>query len=391
MARTSIPRGQAVPALALAALMGSAGTLALAPAFLPAPALALAGSPGGYADLVEKVAPAVVAVEVSRAPGRSGAGPADLPPGHPFEDFARRFGWPLPDGPGMPGMPGGPGGWPPAEAATGTGFIIAADGQIVTNAHVVKDATGITVTLADGRKLPADLVGLDEATDLALLRVAADAPLPTVAFGDSAALRVGQDVVAIGHPFGLGATVTAGIVSALGRDLGSGPFDAYIQTDAAINRGNSGGPLFNAAGEVVGVTTAIYSPTGGSVGIGFAVPSEIAQRVIADLADDGRVERGWLGVSVQDVTDEVAAALDLEAAKGALIAEVTPGAPADRAGLRRGDVVLAVDGAEVADRRGLTRIIAAAAPGSRVTLSLLRGGRPMQVTVTLGDRADMPA
>lgn len=273
----------------------------------------------------------------------------------------------------------------------GTGFIISAVGDIVTNNHVVEGADKVTVKLSDGTTLEAKVIGTDAATDLALIRVDAGRPLPVVAWGDSRALRVGQDVVAIGNPFGLGNSVTAGIVSALGRDINAGPFDNYIQTDAAINRGNSGGPLFDAAGMVVGINTAIVSPTGGSVGIGFAVPSETAQTVIADLADDGRVARGWLGVAIQPVTEDIAAAIGLSAATGVMIGDVTADAPAAKAGIRRGDVVTAVDGTTVESPRDLTRAVAGARPGTEVTIDLLRAGIPTALAVTLGERPDQPA
>lgn len=376
------PTSRRWPALMLGALLGATAVGALAPAAIP-PALALAAQTGGYADLVARVSPAVVSIEVTRKAEAAELSPADLPPG--FEDFARRFGMP------MPGRPGGPGGEAPRERGVGTGFIISAAGDIVTNTHVVDGADKVTVKLADGTSLDARVVGTDPATDLALIRVEAGRDLPFVEWGDSTALRVGQDVVAIGNPFGLGNTVTAGIVSALGRDIGAGPFDDFIQTDAAINRGNSGGPLFDAEGRVVGINTAILSPTGGSVGIGFAVPSETAKQVIADLADDGKVERGWLGVAIQPVTEDIAAALGMAAPEGALIAEVQPGTPAAAAGLRRGDVVTAVDGMAVGSPRDLTRLIAGAKPGAAVKIAFLRAGKPSELSVTLGERSDQPA
>ncbi len=365
-------------AAALAAMMGATALSGVAVAQqgaveAPVPAV----SAGGYVDLVEAVSPAVVYIEVTaQAPA---AQPARMPP--EFEEFARRFGLPMPEAPQRQGR---------QMQGVGAGFIISADGQVVTNAHVVAGADTVTVKLSDGRSLQAEVLGTDTATDLALLKVTADEDLPFVRFGDSTQLKVGQDVVAIGNPFGLGNTVTAGIVSALGRDINAGPFDNFIQTDAAINRGNSGGPLFNAAGEVVGINTAIFSPSGGSVGIGFAVPSEIATRVVGDLAEKGAVERGWLGVAIQPVTEDIAAALGFEAAQGVLISEVTPDAPAAKAGLKRGDVVLSVDGAKVDSPRTLTRLVGAAAPGTEVVLEVLRGGEPMDLPVKLGNRADLP-
>ncbi|SMX38631.1 Do family serine endopeptidase [Maliponia aquimaris] len=367
-------------ALVLGTLMGATALTTLSPAFV-SPAEAQTAVPqGGYVDLVQQVAPAVVYIEVTQRMAPAGVHTPDMPQGFPFDQFMHRF-----------GMPGTPDGGMREMHGVGTGFIISADGQVVTNAHVVDGADTVTVTLADGRKVEGKVVGTDPATDIALIRIDGGGDLPTVAFGDSAQLKVGQDVVAIGNPFGLGNSVTSGIVSALGRDINSGPFDNYIQTDAAINKGNSGGPLFNAAGEVVGINTAIFSPSGGSVGIGFAVPSETAARVVADLADDGTVTRGWLGVQIQPVSEDIAAALGLDSARGVLISAVSADTPAAQAGLTRGDIVLAVDGAAVDDPRDLTRIIATDAPGSEVTLSLLRGGKPVDATVTLGTRPDDPA
>jgi serine protease Do len=369
------------PALMLGALMGATAVGVIAPTVTPAQAYSV--QPGGYADLVARVSPAVVYIEVTKKAEPAGFNPADMPPG--FEDFARRFGMP------MPGQPFAPQGEAPQMQGLGTGFVISASGDIVTNNHVVEGADKVTVKLADGTSLEAKVVGTDPATDLALIRVEAGHDLPFVEWGDSMALRVGQDVVAIGNPFGLGNTVTAGIVSALGRDINSGPFDNYIQTDAAINRGNSGGPLFDAEGRVVGINTAIFSPSGGSVGIGFAVPSETARAVIADLGGDGKVERGWLGVSIQPVTDDIAAALGFDAARGVLIADVTADTPAAKAGLKRGDVVTAVDGHAVETPRDLTRQIAMAKPGTEVKLDFLRAGKPSELAITLGQRAEQPA
>ena len=381
MLKTSTPRRW--PMLALSALLGA--TALTATGFALTPALATAAQAGGYADLVDRVAPAVVYIEVTKAAETAGVNPAGLPDDFPYEELARRFGIP------MPGQPGGPEGEAPPQSGLGTGFIISASGNIVTNNHVVEDAATVTVTLADGTVLSAEVVGTDPATDLALIRVKAETDLPVVTWGESAGLRVGQDVVAIGNPFGLGNTVTAGIVSALGRDIHSGPLDDYIQTDAAINRGNSGGPLFNADGEVVGINTAIFSPTGGSVGIGFAVPSDTASAVIADLADDGEVKRGWLGVQIQPLTDDIAAAIGLDTPNGALVAEVMANTPAAKAGLKRGDVVTAVDGRRVETPRDLTRLVASAQPGTEVNLSILRAGQPIELSVILDRRAAQPA
>ncbi len=377
-----------VPALVVGALMGATALTAAAPVLMPQPAFAYAAPQGGYVDLVAKVAPAVVYIEVTKSAAPAEFSPGNMPQGFPFDQFMQRFGIPMP---GQPDMQGNPYGAAPEMHGVGTGFIISADGQIVTNAHVVDGANSVTVTLADGRKVDGKVLGSDAATDIALIKIDAGKDLPTVAFGDSTQLKVGQDVVAIGNPFGLGNSVTAGIVSALGRDINSGPFDNYIQTDAAINKGNSGGPLFNSDGEVVGINTAIFSPSGGSVGIGFAVPSETAAKIVADLGADGTVERGWLGVQIQPVTEDIAAALGFDKAKGVLISDVTADTPAAKAGLARGDIVLSVNGAAVNEPRDLTRMIATDAPGAEVKLGLLRAGKPVDTVVTLGTRPEQPA
>ncbi|MBU2089218.1 MAG: trypsin-like peptidase domain-containing protein, partial [Alphaproteobacteria bacterium] len=268
-----------------------------------------------YADLAEKVTPAVVNISSTQQakPSEAQPMPFSAPPGSPMEELMRRF-WEQ-----MPQQRGG--GQP--STALGSGFIIDAEGHIVTNNHVIDGADKVSVKLSDGRSYDATIVGTDPQTDIALLKVTAEKPLPHVAFGESEKLRVGQAVLAVGNPFGLGGTVTSGIVSARGRDIHAGPYDDFIQTDAAINRGNSGGPMFNQDGQVVGVNSAIYSPNGGSVGIGFAIPSDMVKQVVADLKQSGRVERGWLGVSIQPVTDEIAAALGMDKAQGALVSSVS--------------------------------------------------------------------
>lgn len=373
-----------LPALALGTLLGATALVPFTPVFAPAPAYAAAVQQGGYVDLVAKVAPAVVYIEVTKTIDQPAMMPDGVPPGSPLDDFMRHFGMPMP-------MPGTPQGGEGEIHGVGTGFIISADGQIVTNAHVVEGADTVKVTLSDGQTLDGKVLGLDKATDIALVKVDAGKDLPTVAFGDSTKLKVGQDVVAIGNPFGLGNSVTAGIVSALGRDINSGPFDNYIQTDAAINKGNSGGPLFDTQGEVVGINTAIFSPSGGSVGIGFAVPSSTASKVVAALADGGKVERGFLGVQIQPVTADIAAALGFEKPKGVLVTDVSADSPAAKAGLSRGDIVLSVDGTEVDSPRDLTRMIATDEPGTTVQLGLLRAGKPVDASVTLASRPAQPA
>jgi serine protease Do len=271
--------------------------------------------------------------------------------------------------------------------ALGSGFIIDPSGYVVTNNHVVGKADKIDVTLTDGRKFDAKLIGRDEKTDLALLKINTEKPLPFVNFGDSNVSRVGDWVLAVGNPFGLGGTVTAGIVSARGRDIHSGPYDDFLQIDAAINRGNSGGPTFNVDGDVVGVNTAIYSPNGGSVGIGFAIPSSIAKPVIAELREHGKVDRGWLGVQIQEVTPEIASSLGLKAVNGALVAAVTPDSPAAKAGLKQGDVITGINGHPVERLKDLTLGVANQQAGSKVSLDVWRGGKTENLQASI---AQMP-
>ena len=360
-------RGRA-PLMATVAVLGLlAGGAAVSVATeTPAPANAqLAGTTivnTGYADLVAAVKPAVVNVRVERNAdaGPAAQGPMADPEMRRF--FERFFGEPG-QGPGqgpmrMPQQPN------QRERGEGSGFIVSADGLIVTNAHVAGGADKITISLDDGSELPATIKGVDEKTDLALLQVEAGKPLPYVTFGDSSKVRVGEAVVAVGNPFGLGGTVTAGIVSATGREIGSGPYDDFLQVDAPINRGNSGGPTFNLQGEVVGVNSAIFSPSGGSVGIGFAISSNLAKQVIADLEDDGKVERGWLGVQIQNVDEDLAANLQLPSPKGALVSGVQPGTPAAAAGVEQGDVILSFAGKPIDQVRQLSRAVAAVEPGS---------------------------
>ena len=364
---------------AVAALAISAAALTVGQGATPVNAAPQAAV--NYIDLVAELSPSVVTIEVTKKAQTVSA--ENGQPDFPWEEFQRRFGLPMPN---MPGQ--GPNGGEMRGA--GTGFVISADGQIVTNAHVIEGADEVKVTFEDGTSYIAEVKGADNTTDIALLDIEAEG-LDYVSFGDSDALKVGQNVIAMGNPFGLGNTVTTGIVSALGRDINAGPFDNFIQTDAAINRGNSGGPLFNEAGEVIGVNTAIISPTGGSVGIGFSVPSDLASDVIADLSDDGTVQRGWLGVRIQPVSEDVAMALGFEEGKGVMVADVTVDTPAEKAGFKQGDIVLSVNGEEVETPRDLTRAIAIKAPGTEVEITLLRRGQEQTVSVTLGDRADVPA
>jgi serine protease Do len=280
--------------------------------------------PGAIADLVARTSPSVVTVLATQEAETGPAGQVDpFGPDSPFGDFFRRFG--VPEG-GMPVPPQPEGG--PRGIGVGSGFVIDGDGYIVTNNHVVDDATELKVRMSDDREFDAEVIGTDEQTDLALIKIDAGS-LPELTLGDSDAMRVGEDVIAVGNPFGLGGTVTRGIVSAKARDINAGPYVDFIQTDAAINRGNSGGPLLNLQGEVIGVNSAIYSPNGGSVGVGFAVPSNTVKSVVAQLRDSGAVERGWLGVSIQTVTPEIAAAIGLDDPHGALVADVVAGSPAE--------------------------------------------------------------
>ncbi|NKC31403.1 trypsin-like peptidase domain-containing protein [Falsiroseomonas selenitidurans] len=322
-----------------------------------------------FADLAERVLPSVVSISVT-SEART-----EMPPelrGTPFERYFRER----------------QRGRSQQVMGAGSGFVIDPAGYVVTNNHVIGNASRVQVTFQNGQEYAGRLVGMDDLTDLALLRIEAPAPLPALAWGSSAALRVGNWVLAAGNPFGLGGSVTSGIVSARGREIGAGPFDDFIQTDAPINPGNSGGPLFNMAGEVIGINTAIYSPSGASAGIGFAVPSDLARGVIDQLRGSGRVERGWLGVSVQDVTEPGARN---GAGAGVLIAGVERGSPAARAGLRQGDQVVAIEGDRVDTSRALVRGIAAITPGQNVRLSILRNGRPTELTVRVGRRPATPA
>ena len=338
----------------------------------------------GVADLVEAVSPAVVAISTSGKSAFSGVQMPEfnLPPGSPFEEFFRRFF----KEPGFGGQGRGEG-LPPAHKynAQGSGFIIQPEGVVVTNHHVVKGAEKITVITQSGEEYEADLKGFDSKTDLAVLEIETDKPLPYVAFGDSNDARVGDWVLAIGNPFGLGGTATTGIISARGRDINSGPLDDFLQIDAPINRGNSGGPLFDTKGEVIGVNTAIFSPNGGSVGIGFAIPSSMAASVVDQLIAKGHVERGWLGVQIQKVTEELAESLGLSEEKGALVAAVVDGSPADKAGVKVGDVILTFDGKTVDKMRDLPHIVAETAADSTVDVDVWRNGSTRGLSVTVGE------
>jgi serine protease Do len=363
----------------------------LAPA-LSAPAQAR--GPENIADVAESVIDAVVNISTSqRVEARPGPTPRQpeqspgqpqVPPGSPFEEFFKEF---------FENRRGGPGGQgenrPPRRTSSlGSGFVIDEGGLVVTNNHVIAEAEEINVVFNDGLRLKAEVVGRDPKTDIALLQVKPEKPLKAVRFGDSDKLRLGEWVIAIGNPFSLGGSVSAGIVSARNRDIQSGPYDNYIQTDAAINRGNSGGPLFNLDGEVIGVNTAIISPSGGSIGIGFAVPSKVAMGVIDQLRQFKEVRRGWLGVRIQQVTDDIAESLGLKQARGALIAGVDEKGPAKPAGIEAGDIVIRFDGRDIKEMRDLPRIVADTPVGKEVEVVVLRKGKEEKKLVKLGRLED---
>ena len=340
-----------------------------------------ASHPESFADLAERVTPTVVNISAERqtVSGQTTAPQLRVPPSSPLEPFFREFFERY-----FEGAPARP----PAFRGTslGSGFIVDPRGLIVTNNHVVRNADEITVTLHDGRKLEAELRGVDENTDLALLSISTEDPLPFAEFGDSDAVRVGDWVIAVGNPFGLGGTVTAGIVSARGRDIRSGPLDDFLQIDAPINRGNSGGPLFDTAGRVVGVNTAIVSPSGGNVGIGFAIPALQAQQVIDDLATTGKVERGWMGVQIQTLTEDIARSLGLEGTEGALVTDVFEDSPAEAAGMRSGDVILEFAGAAVPSSRRLPHLVAQAETDERVEVVVWQDGERRSLSLVVGLR-----
>jgi serine protease Do len=373
------PGAWRVRALALPVALGLIGST-----MLPA----MGAPPDGFADVIEKVRPVVVnvtarikpapATDESRPPQRS----APDTPGSRLEELLRSF--TLPDDEAQ--EPSGPG------EMVASGFIVDKTGYLVTSEHVIRSADRVRVRLADGRKFYARIVGSDDETDLALLKIDTRDPLPAATWGDSDQAKVGDWVLAVGNPFGFSGSVTVGIISGRARDIQSGRFNDYLQIDAPMNRGNSGGPAIDRDGRVIGVNTAIYSPTGANVGIGFAVPSNTARTVIADLKAHGRVERGWLGANVQAVTPEIADGLDLDTDAGVLIVEITPGGPAAKAGLRLGDTIRSVDGKKIDELGDLRRLIAPMAPGRTAMLSIWRDGSAVSVPVVLGrtpSRAEM--
>jgi serine protease Do len=388
--RSDADMTRAIPALShrlrplLAAIcLGAMIVLMSAPAATPA----LARGPDGIADVAEKVIDAVVNISTSQTVeakgGDMGRGAMpQLPPGSPFEEFFDDF---------FKNRRGGPGGnsrggdmQPHRTTSLGSGFIVDTSGIVVTNNHVIADADEINVIMNDGTKIKAEVVGIDKKTDLAVLKFKPAKPLTAVKFGDSDKLRLGEWVIAIGNPFSLGGTVTAGIVSARNRDISQGPYDNYIQTDAAINRGNSGGPLFNLDGEVIGVNTLIISPTGGSIGIGFAVPSKTVASVVDALRQFGELRRGWLGVRIQPVTDEIADSLNIKPARGALIAGVEDNGPAKPAGIEPGDVIIKFDGKDIKEPKDLSRVVADTSVGKEVDVVIIRKGQEETRKVTLG-------
>jgi serine protease Do len=342
--------------------------------------------PIGFADIVERVKPSVISVKVNineKVSKDDSAGKDDdspFQPGSPMERFFRRFGGPdgLP-----PGLRGGPRGGHGAVTGQGSGFFISADGYAVTNNHVVDGADKVEVTTDEGKTYTAKVIGTDPRTDVALIKVEGGSNFPFAKLSDGKP-RIGDWVLAVGNPFGLGGTVTAGIVSASGRDIGNGPYDDFIQIDAPVNKGNSGGPAFDTSGEVMGVNTAIYSPSGGSVGIAFSIPASTVKSVIAQLKDKGSVSRGWIGVQIQPVTSDIADSLGMKKAEGALVAEPQANGPAAKAGIESGDVITAVNGESVKDARELARTIGALAPGNAVKLNVLHKGQDKVINLTLG-------
>ena len=376
-------RASLLGAVAVAALGGAVAApslMSVHPAFAaqitgePAPAQI---APGSFADVVDRVSPAVVSVKVKMVETASDDGDQpqmpNIPKGDPLEKFFHQFEQ------GHGGRPAKP----RTGMAQGSGFIISPDGYIVTNNHVVENATDVEVAMQDGKMIPATVVGTDKKTDLALLKLKTGSNYPYVQWASSVP-RVGDWVIAVGNPFGLGGTVTAGIVSARGRDIGAGPYDDFLQIDAPVNRGNSGGPTFNTQGQVVGINTAIFSPSGGSVGIGFAIPTEVAKGVIQDLKDKGVVARGWLGIQIQPVTADIADSLGLKDTKGALVAEPQKGSPAADAGIKSGDVITAVNSEPVDGPRELSRKIAGIGPDKKVELTIWHENSQKTVDVTLG-------
>jgi len=384
--RFRFPRKAVVGVLLASVFLGSALALDLLNSGKNAEsALAQGEQLPSFANVAQSIMPAVVNISTTQkvirrqAPPFSPPGPSPFGREDPFEEFFRRF---FGDRP-----PQGP------RRSLGSGFIISTDGYIVTNNHVIGDADKITVRLSDPHEAEyeATVVGADDKTDIALIKINANRSLPTIALGSSADLQVGDWVMAVGNPFGLEQTVTVGIVSAKGRIIGAGPYDNFIQTDASINPGNSGGPLLNLKGEVIGINTAIFSQSGGNIGIGFATPVDLAKSIVTQLREKGKVTRGWLGVTVQSVTPELAQSFDLKESSGALIAEVTPGGPADQAGLKRGDIITVFNGTAIEDSHQLPALVAETPVGEKARITVLRGGKEEILTVTVRELTDQQA
>ena len=372
-------RSARVVSLALATVLAVPAGIAYAPPAQARPA------PDSFADLAARLLPGVVNISssqtVTASSDKPGVGPEMpmFPPGSPFEQFFKDFMERNKHHGDNPAEP------PRKMQSLGSGFIIDPSGIVVTNNHVIDGADEITVTLQDNTNLKATLIGRDQRTDIAVLKVTPEKPLPAVSFGDSDASRVGDWVLAIGNPFGLGGTVTAGIVSARGRDISQGPYDNFIQTDAAINRGNSGGPLFNMDGDVIGINTAIYSPSGGSIGIGFSIPSNLAKQVVAQLRNFGHARRGWLGVKIQQVTPDIAESLGLKDASGALVAGVESAGPAEKAKIRNGDIILKFNNQDVKEMKNLPRIVAETDINKEVPVTVWRDGKEVSLDVQVGE------
>ncbi|MBX2833861.1 MAG: DegQ family serine endoprotease [Micavibrio sp.] len=369
--------------LALSLLLPGQAAFAQSPEESQKEAKAQAPNHGSFADMAEVLLPAVVNIsstikmhpdEMQQMPGMQDM--PQFPEGSPFEHFFEEF----MNKRGAPGMPMEP------EASLGSGFIIDAEkGLVITNNHVIRDAEEVRVTFHDDVTVDAEIIGRDEKTDIAVLKVKTDKKLRAVKFGNSDVMRVGDWVIAIGNPFGLGGTVTAGIVSARARDINAGPYDDFIQTDASINRGNSGGPMFNLNGEVIGINTAIFSPSGGSIGIGFAIPSSLAKPVINQIIKFGRTRRGWLGVRIQEVTKDIAESLGLPNENGALVASITEGGPSEKAGLKQGDVILELNGQEINEMRELPRLVAETPIDSNAEVTYWRDGKKLKASVNIGE------
>lgn len=382
----SLLRKHRTAAIVGAAIIAGAGALPFA--FSTSATVASAAEPAGiiapggsFAPIVDADKPAVVTVTTTMKATDTSADGSNSPMDEQFRQFFENQGIPFPKQ--MPHQQQNQ-----RAMALGSGFIISPDGIIVTNNHVIQNAADIKVTLDDGTELPAKLLGADAKSDLAVLKIKAPKPLATIAWGDSDKLKLGDQILAIGNPFGIGTTVTAGIVSARGRDLHSGPYDDFIQIDAPINHGNSGGPLVDREGNVVGINTAIYSPNGGSVGVGFAIPSNEAKAIVAKLEKNGSIEHGYLGVAIQPVTSDIANAMGLSQTEGALVASVNDDTPAARAGIRSGDIVTAVGNETVKTPKDLSRLVADLSPGDKRSITLWRDGKSMDVNVTIGGNDD---